>query len=256
MIILRQKEYTSVGRKIGAKIGRLKANLANKVYKRAAIQEVENERIGHYVKLKESNPGPNSGQRLTRELLMPIIKDGSIKIKPSDKFRLHYDITGGDNTTMEANIKSRLFAPQFSHELGHYAINTGQDKESKKVFDKLVKLENEKKSSNFLGKIYKQHLKNKYTRKNESNASRNGLEILKQVGANQSELDLAKEVYDKAGKSYETSQKYKLLRDIGDRINIKDRRNTRVMYRGGEPVHVGMTKFKLERRKKKWNTEI
>ena len=170
---------------------------------------------------------------------------------PVSEFRLHYDITGGDNTTMEANIKSRLFAPQFSHELGHYAINTGQDKESKKVFDKLVKLENEKKSSNFLGKIYKQHLKNKYTRKNESNASRNGLEILKQVGANQSELDLAKEVYDKAGKSYETSQKYKLLRDIGDRINIKDRRNTRVMYRGGEPVHVGMTKFKLERRKKK-----
>ena len=113
MIILRQKEYTSIPRKIGAKIGRLRANVANKVYKHAAIQEVQNDRIGYYVKLKESNPGPNSGQRLTRDLLMPIIKDGSIKIKPSDKFRLHYDITGGDNTTMEANIKSRLFAPQF-----------------------------------------------------------------------------------------------------------------------------------------------
>lgn len=248
MIILRQKEYTSVGRKIGAKIGRLRANLANKVYKRAAIQEVENERAGHYIKLKESNPDKNSGQRLTRDLLMPVIK---IKIKPSDKFRLHYDITGGGNTTMEANIKSRLCAPQFSHELGHYAINTGQDKESKKVFDKLVKLETEKEPNNSLGKIYKQHLKNRYTRKNESSASRNGLEILKQVGANQGELDLAKEVYNKAGKSYETSQKYKILRDIGDKINIKDRRNTRVMYRGGEPVHVGMTKFKLERRKKK-----
>lgn len=248
MIILRQKQYTSLGRKIGAKIGRFRANVANKIYKRAAIQEVQNDRIGHFIKLKESNPGPNSGQRLMKDLLVPVMKDGKIKVKPSNSFRLIQD---NKSTTIEANVKSGLFAPQFSHELGHYKINTGQDKKSKKVFDKLRKLETKEDPNNFLGKIYKQNKKNKYIQKNEYNASKNGLEILKEVGANPDELKLAEEVYDKAGESYKTSHKYKLLRSVGDKVNIKDRRNTRIMYRGGEPVHVGMTKFKLERKKKR-----
>lgn len=248
MIILRQKEYTSLGRKIGAKVGRFRADVANKIYKRATIQEVQNERIGHYIKQKELNPGPNSGQRLMKDLLVPVIKDRNIKVKPSDGFRLIQDKTG---TTIEANVKSGIFAPQFSHELGHYQINTGQDKKSKKVFDKLRKLENEKDPNNFLGKIYKQHKRDKYVLKNENNASKNGLKILEEAGANQDELKFAKEVYDKAGESYKTSRKSKLLRNVGDKVNIKDRRNTRVMYRGGKPAHVGMTKFRLERKKKK-----
>lgn len=247
MIILRQKQYTSLGRKIGAKIGKLRTKAANKIYKQAVIQEVQNNRVGHYMKLKESNPGPNSGQRLMKDLLVPVIKDRNIKVKPSDSFRLIQDKTG---TTIEANVKSGLFAPQFSHELGHYQINTGQDKKAKKVYDKLRKLETKKDPNNFLGKIYKQNKKNKYTLKNENNASKNGLKILEKVGANKDELELAKEVYNKASESYKTSRKSRLLREVGDKINIKDRRNTRVMYRGKQPAHVGMTKFRLERKKK------
>ena len=52
------------------------------------------------------------------------------------------------------------------------------------------------------------------------------------------------------GKTYETAQKSKVLENIANRINIKDRRNTRVMYKGGDSVHVGKTKFRLERKRK------
>ena len=133
MIILRQKEYTSVGRKIGAKIGRLRANLANKVYKRAAIQEVENERLGHKVELYKSNQDNNSGYRLA----LPLIRSSrnmGIQIKPNNenKFNLTTNIDGS-NPIINADLKANQFSPAFSHELGHYVIRKDMIQKERKL---------------------------------------------------------------------------------------------------------------------------
>ena len=69
-----------------------------------------------------------------------------------------------------------------------------------------------------------QLLENKLILKEEKNASRRGLNIMKEAGATPKELEEAKKYLKTAEKSYEHGGKYHFLSTLGNTINIPSRR--------------------------------
>lgn len=95
MIILRQKQYTSLGRKIGAKIGRLRVNAANHMYKKAKMNEVKASRQAHKLNVQnrltsqtDLDNSPNCGYRFGEYLKDVAEKRLNVPVRYGSEFSL------------------------------------------------------------------------------------------------------------------------------------------------------------------------
>ena len=263
MIILRQKQYTSLGRKINAKIGRLRVNAANYLYKQSRINDIKASKIVNKVgaqKLKtKADLDPNSGYRFGEYLTDAVESNFKVPVVQGNSFYL-----SRDNSKMVVDPTSKFYGPSVAHEFGHFIIDSNRYKDksvikTKRKLDKFLPKYREltEPTSNVKLKDIPTILKgNRLMLKNEKNASNIGMKTLKSLGASKEELKFAKDHLDSAEKTYKFGNRSRVLKGLGNMINLKGRLQYRNMYDSrdkkiygfGFRRPVNMTKFDVERR--------
>lgn len=272
MIILRQKEYTSLGRRINAKIGRLRVNAANHMYKKARMNLVKSKRQAHKLDVQnrltsqaDLDNSPNCGYRFGEYLKDIAEKRLNIPVNYGSKFSLSVD------NRITADPLSKAYGPGIAHEMGHYLVNTGnagsRATKSRKEFERTIP-----KYRNLVGNTSNVRLKdlltinkgNRLILQNERDASKTGKSLLSSTGATKEELKFAKDYFKEAEKTYKFGNRERSYKGIGNMINLKGRLQNRTMYRNSDIrligvadiVPVNMKKFEVERniaRKKRRN---
>lgn len=114
------------------------------------------------------------------------------------------------------------------HEVGHLGNKAEGNRFQKKIHDvshsKRLHYNNYNRKESGLKNALNQLLENKLILKEEKNASRRGLNIMKEAGATPKELEEAKKYLKVAEKSYEHGGKYRFLSTLGNTINIPSRK--------------------------------
>lgn len=263
MIILRQKQYTSLGRKINAKIGRFRVNAAdslgrvinryNKNGNEAANKIMASPGVDNKDLLKKSireardkyntrtiskntffdfkaRPVPGSFTTTTKELKDSI--NSNPELNKSSKFKNilnsneHVIVLDTKNYNLNRKRKSAK-ADAHAHEVGHIK-NTANNKwyiKRSTTSDARSKIKNSNLDTGVgLKESGKRVLDSVAILKDEKDANKNALKFLKDNGATKEELKIAKENYKLGLKNYKNAELSYVLNPIQNKIQIPSRR--------------------------------
>jgi hypothetical protein len=257
MIILRQKEYTSLPRKIGAKLKRTRVDFANLVGK--GLQKNSENRDSYTTELLSSSGNKTGDKKLLTKLIGKAKNDYDARVLTAEPYFHTGNIT---SETLKKHIGSddlRKVSPKLAnavgknkniiflskldgydpvhlaHEIGHLQNNKrnrGFNRRYHKMQDSVgnSKLELSVQTAKYIPVLeksgnrryidsnnidtgigikeyFKRALEGRDLVKEEKKASKNGIKILKQSGADKSTLSAAKESMKKALNTYKTSAK-------------------------------------------------